>query len=403
MQFPVITELMTLGIAFLGDEPVPKSGSRKIRYYRATSDPNTQFWALNLLGWFGISLVTYLSLSLPYDQFELGYLGHNVAQSTLGLFLSLPMRYVFRAIWNWSFFWRVLVGVTTVLALSASWAVLRLLLFMVMTGERELWGDFGGWLFPSIFVFLAWAALYHGVKYHQLLQREHENLLALESQQRQEALKRAQAESEVRDAQLKLLRYQLNPHFLFNTLNSVTALINVSRAADAQKMLLRLSNFLRYSLESDDKITVPLKEEIDAASLYLQIERARFFDRLTVEILAAPHLMEVMVPSLFLQPLLENAIKYAISQSETGGTIRVEVREEQAGMLQILVEDSGPGKQAAELVSIPERTGIGLANTRARLENLYGEDFSLRLEESPLGGVRITATLPMYGALTHAV
>ena len=219
---------------------MPIEDPKKARYYQVTSDPNAQFWVMNLLGWFGISLITYFSLSLPYNQFELSYLAHNVLQSVVGLILCLPMRYLFRACWAWPTPLRIVISVLAVLVLSTSWAAARLLLFMAMTGERDLWNDFGGWLFPSIFVFLTWAALYHGVKYHQLLQREHEQLLMLESQQRREALKRTEAESAARESQLQLLRYQLNPHFLFNTLNAVTALISTRRAEEAKNMLFRV-------------------------------------------------------------------------------------------------------------------------------------------------------------------
>lgn len=370
--------------------------SRKERFYRVTSDPNAQFWVVNLLGWMGISLVTYLSLSLPYNQFEFSYLAHNFLQSVLGLFLSLPMRYIFRASWHWTTRARMIVVLASVLSLATLWAAGRLLLFMAMTDEQALWNDFGGWLFPSIFVFATWAALYHGVKYHQLLQREHETLLKLESQQRREALKRAQVESAARDAQLHLLRYQLNPHFLFNTLNAISALINTQRTDDARQMVLRLSNFLRYSLESDDQMTVPLEEEVKAASLYLDIERVRFSDRLAVEISIEPAALEIEVPSLLLQPLLENAIKYAIARSEQGGVIRIAAALGE-GTLFLSVEDSGPDQSSYETDYPASTTGIGLRNTRARIDNLYADKGSVTVAESDLGGKAVTVQLPTMG------
>ncbi len=383
--------------------------SQPSRYYEITSDPNAQFWVMNLLGWMGISLVTYLSLSLPYDQFEFAYLAHNFTQSVLGLMLSLPLRYVFRAIWGWSVLPRLAVGLGSVLGISVIWSFVRLLLFMGMTGERGLLADFGGWLFPSIFVFLTWAALYHGVKYHQLLQREHESLIKLESSQRQEALMRSQAESSAREAQLRLLRYQLNPHFLFNTLNSITSLVNAGRSDDAKQMLVRLSAFLRYSLDSDQAMMVTLNQEIEAANLYLRIEQSRFVDRLRLEIDIDPDIGGVSVPSFLLQPLLENSIKYAIARSEDGGTIRISANR--AGgeggahgdeQLLICVEDSGNGERSDltldlefEPGSRDQRTGIGLSNTMARLETLYGERFSLDAASSSLGGAKIEIRLPL--------
>ena len=191
------------------------SGNKILSVYgRVLGDDNALFWSLQLFGWTGISLLTYLSLSVPYDQYELAYLAHNISQSVVGLVLSIPLRPVFRAVWNWAFLPRVVVVLGAAILAALIWAALRLTLFMVMTGESGLWPDFGGWLFPSMFVFFTWAALYHGIKYYQMLQREREALLRIESLQRQEALKLAQVEADARNAQLALLRYQLNPHFL---------------------------------------------------------------------------------------------------------------------------------------------------------------------------------------------
>lgn len=370
------------------------------RYYQVLSDSGSLFWILQTLGWFGVSLVTYISLSLPYDQFDLSYLGHNLSQSILGLLLSLPLRLVCRAVWTWPLLSRSLVVVLAVMLVSALWSVLRLLLFMVMTGESGLWGDFGGWLFPSIFVFLTWVALYHGVKYYQLLQREREALLAIEARKRDEALVLAKAQSEARDAQLKLLRYQLNPHFLFNTLNSVVALIGADRSRDGRDMLLRLSTFLRFTLEDEGEPMVSLERECKALRLYLEIEQVRFADRLQVELDFEPRAMSLAVPSLLLQPLVENAIKHAIARSESGGTIRVSARIDGAH-LQLRVEDSGPGDASANSVSDTDSgTGIGVSNTRARLANLFGDSFDLCMDPSSLGGLCIRISIPVLETLS---
>lgn len=344
--------------------------------------------------------MTYLSLSLPYNQFELSYLAHNLLQSLLGMGLSLPMRTAFKRSWDWPTTSRIFVVFCTVMLLSLAWSASRLLLFMAMTGERGLWGDFGGWWFPSIFVFLTWAALYHGVKYHQLLQREYENIIKLESQQRRDALMRTQAESEAREAQLQLLRYQLNPHFLFNTLNAVSALIATQRTDEATQMLVRLGRFLRYSLESGDRQLVKLSEETAAAALYLEIEQARFSDRLSVEFRVDPIAKDVKVPSLILQPLLENAIKYAISKAEEGGAIRITVELadndiDQNKSISIQVEDSGPGLNPLQSHSANVRMGIGLNNTQARLDALYGAGDHLCICSSDLGGVCVRLTIPV--------
>lgn len=376
-----------------------RGGGTSSRYYRVTSNPATQFWLLNVLGWLGISLVTYLSLSLPYNQFEFSYLAHNLLQSLLGMAMSVPMRTAFKGSWDWPTPSRIFVVFCTVMLLSLAWSASRLLLFMAMTGERGLWGDFGGWWFPSIFVFLTWAALYHGVKYHQLLQREYENIIKLESLQRRDALMRTQAESEAREAQLQLLRYQLNPHFLFNTLNAVNALITTQRTDEATQMLVRLGRFLRYSLESGDQQLVKLSEEIAAAALYLEIEQARFSDRLVTEFGVEASVQEVKVPSLLLQPLIENAVKYAISRAEDGGIIRVTAApllSSEAGYdaVRIVVEDSGSLQHLEANFGQETHMGIGLKNTQARLRSLYGDKGRIEVTNSSLGGMSIVLTIP---------
>ncbi len=149
-------------------------------YGRVLGNDNALFWSLQLFGWTGISLLTYLSLSVPYDQYELAYLAHNISQSVVGLVLSIPLRPIFRTVWNWTFLPRMVVVLGAAILAALAWAALRLTLFMLMTGESGLWPDFGGWLFPSMFVFFTWAALYHGIKYYQMLQREREALLRIE-------------------------------------------------------------------------------------------------------------------------------------------------------------------------------------------------------------------------------
>ena len=367
-------------------------------YYRLVRDDNMLFWLLQCVGWIGISLLTYLSLSVPYEQYEWSYLGHNIGQSLLGFLLSTPLRYVYRAVWNWGGYARVTVVIVSAIALALIWSALRLQLFMTMTGERGLWNDFGGWLFPSLFVFFTWAALYHGIKYFKFLQREQEVAVRAESAQRQEALKRIKAEAQTKAAQLQLLRYQLNPHFLFNTLNSLSALITAERAQDANSMLLKLSTFLRFALERDDMTLTSLREELMAIELYLDIEKVRFSDRLSVELNVADDAYRCSVPSLLLQPLVENCIKYAIARAEAGGTIRVVARRD-GDVLTLIVDDTGPGQERASEGAQKDAdetggVGIGLQNTRERLMTLYGDQFEVSNEHSPLGGRRVRIALP---------
>lgn len=366
------------------------SGNNILRaYVRVLGDDNALFWSLQLFGWTGISLLTYLSLSVPYDQYELAYLAHNISQSVVGLVLSIPLRPIFRTVWNWAFLPRMVVVLGAAILVALAWAALRLTLFMLMTGERGLWPDFGGWLFPSMFVFFTWAALYHGIKYYQMLQREREALLRIESLQRQEAFKLAQVEADARNAQLALLRYQLNPHFLFNTLNSVNALVSKGDAGKATKMINKLSEFFRHSLRAEPETEVTVAEEVATTELYLDIEKTRFADRLTVEIRIAESAKSRLVPSMILQPLVENALKHAIGVSENGGQIRILASEADSGALQVRVEDSGPEGSDLQADQRPPGASVGLDNTRARLHAFYGDCGRLKIEKADIGGYSV--------------
>ena len=366
------------------------SGNNILRAYgRVLGDDNALFWSLQLFGWTGISLLTYLSLSVPYDQYELAYLAHNISQSVVGLVLSIPLRPIFRTVWNWKFLPRMVVVLGAAILAALVWAALRLTLFMLMTGERGLWPDFGGWLFPSMFVFFTWAALYHGIKYYQMLQREREALLRIESLQRQEAFKLAQVEADARNAQLALLRYQLNPHFLFNTLNSVNALVSKGDAGKATKMINKLSEFFRHSLRAEPETEVTVAEEVATTELYLDIEKTRFADRLTVEIRIAESAKSRLVPSMILQPLVENALKHAIGVSENGGQIRILASEADSGALQVRVEDSGPEGSDLQADQRPPGASVGLDNTRARLHAFYGDGGRLKIEKADIGGYSV--------------
>jgi len=367
-------------------------------FSQTVSDSDRLFWLLNAGGWISLSIVTYVSLSLPYDQLQFAYIAHNVLQSVLGFLLSIPLRQAFKATWNWTTTTRVTIAIVLILVVATVWAAMRLQLLIVIAGEADLWDDFGGFLFPSLFVFLAWVALYHLVKYAQLLQRERESLLVLEAGRRQEAFKLVSAESAAREAQLKLLRYQLNPHFLFNTLNSIASLVSARRSDDAQSMIGELSTFLRFSLESDRNVTLPLRDEIEALDLYLRIEQVRFSDRLVVEQDIDPRALAEQVPSLLLQPLVENAIKHAIGRAEEGGHILITAKLHENNLV-VTVEDSGSGidEEQPKVDKLFDSPGFGLRSTAERLENLYGDAFSFNAGRSRLGGLKLALYLPTRG------
>jgi signal transduction histidine kinase len=193
-------------------------------------------------------------------------------------------------------------------------------------------------------------------------------------------------------AQLKSLKLQLSPHFLFNTLNSISALITTDAAA-AERMLTGLSDFLRLSLHNSGEQEVPLDREVQLLQRYLMIQQLRFQDRLKVEIEIDPDASRAMVPNLLLQPLAENAIRHGLAPRARGGKLDIRARREN-GSLVLRVSDDGVGRTIP--TGAPLATGIGLGNTRERLERLYGDSQQLEIASAPDAGFTVTITIPYH-------
>jgi signal transduction histidine kinase len=189
---------------------------------------------------------------------------------------------------------------------------------------------------------------------------------------------------------LEVLRMQLNPHFLFNTLHTISALIHES-PEDADRIVARLSELLRVSLEQSDSQEVPLRQELSFLERYLQIEQTRFQDRLAVEMEIESGLDNILVPSLILQPLVENAIRHGIEPREDSGRVKIGARRLN-GKLELKVSDNGPG--LAESEAAPSREGVGLSNTRSRLSHLYGADHQFELTPASGGGLEVRLLIP---------
>jgi two-component system LytT family sensor kinase len=233
-----------------------------------------------------------------------------------------------------------------------------------------------------LFFFIGWSAFYVA---HQAQAQ------ALGAQRRL-----ADAENAAQAAQVRALRYQVNPHFLFNTLNSLSSLVMTGRSDRAETMLLALSTFFRTSLSLDPSADVSLAEEIDLQRLYLDIEMARFPDRLTVEIDVPPELEQARMPALLLQPIVENAIKYGVSKSRKAVLIRIEARH--LDNHRLLVEISNRLKHGGkdELpAATHEGTGLGLANVCQRLEARWGNRASCRYGPMSGGGYKVSLTMPV--------
>jgi len=197
-------------------------------------------------------------------------------------------------------------------------------------------------------------------------------------------------------AQLSSLKMQLQPHFLFNTLGAIMVLIQQQKTAQAEAMVEKLGDLLRLTLEDVEAQEVPLWRELEFLRLYLSIEQVRFEDRLRVRIAQSTGLSEALVPHMVLQPIVENAVRHGLGQSEEAVTIEV-VAACANGSLNLVVSDDGPGL----LSSRPGRSGIGLANTRNRLVRLYGESAHLAIEPAADRGVRVTITLPIRTGISE--
>jgi LytS/YehU family sensor histidine kinase len=209
---------------------------------------------------------------------------------------------------------------------------------------------------------------------------------------RDRELRTSVLESQLAKAQLQALKVQLHPHFLFNTLNSISELMHED-VRGAERMITRLSDLLRITLENLGTQEITLREEMDFVRGYLEIEQTRFHDRLQVSYDVAPETLDVRVPNLLLQPIVENAVRHGISKSSKSGLIQIK-SERQGDRVILTVRDNGPGLKSNGH-SQSSNFGIGLSTTRTRLQFLYGGDHSLALNNLAAGGLEVRMNVPM--------
>ncbi len=232
--------------------------------------------------------------------------------------------------------------------------------------------------------------LQSGVLYYQRYQERSREVLNIE-------LRASELQSQLVSAQLNALKMQLQPHFLFNTLNAITVLVRQQKSKDAERMLGYLSDLLRGVLEDVDTQEVSLQRELEYLQLYLAIEQVRFADRLRVEVSADPAVQEASVPQLILQPIVENAIRHGIGRSSSAGRVLISASKID-GKVELRVQDDGPGLSPGDASN---DQGIGLANTRARLQQLYGQDAGLEIKNCDRGGVIVTMSIPFHHSHTE--
>ncbi|QBY06071.1 sensor histidine kinase [Thalassotalea sp. HSM 43] len=340
---------------------------------------NRFFWFLHIGGWVGFAFVHYLG-SLLHDLRDL-FTWVTLLSAYAGAIFSYPLRYVYRRAWNMTPLKIALVVIVSSYISGLLWQVVKNISYweIYKHGWRpDFWLYYTQSSLWSFYIMLSWSGLYFVIKYYQMLQTEKQKVLS--------------ANNMANQAQLKMLRYQLNPHFLFNTLNAISTLVLIDENKNANAMVTKLSDFLRYSLDMDTMKKVTLAQEIKALQLYLDIEKVRFEDRLRIEFEIQKNCQNALVPSLLFQPLVENAIKYAIAVKENGGTISLKVSRF-ANDLLLELSDDGPGAKIVK-GELARENGVGLANTRERLATLYDKNYSMVISDNVPSGVKINIRIP---------
>ncbi len=346
-----------------------------------------QFWVFQLTGWsIWVILLLIRDRTFVPREYMLDRAGVFLLDAVVGILLTTALRYLYRYVWDMSAQIRLAAVILGSLLASFAWRPIKLMITSTEFGAVvDLTGyGYGSYnsLIPVTFgLLVGWSVLYFLIKYYQLFQLEKEKSL------RSEAL--------AHEAQLRMLRYQLNPHFLFNTLNAISTLVLQQSTVCANEMLTKLSKFLRYSLEHDPLDQVDLAHEIVSARLYLDIEKVRFEERMQIEINISNEAQQALVPSMLLQPLVENSIKHAISRSEEGGMIEISAEVDKLNLI-IRVSDDGPGPPEGKEGETPHPTsmGVGLKNIRDRLREMYGDGHSLVITRRQPKGCTVTVTIP---------
>lgn len=341
------------------------------------------FWWLQSGGWLGYASLSYLQALAHGKSPDYWRLSFGVALA--GFVVTLGVRQVLKRAWGWPPRRFVPLAGGCVLLATALVGLASITLVLDWCGASCRPASPLGYFASGtgqFYVVLSWVAFYVGIKYYRQLQQQTRQALA--------------ANAMAHQAQLKMLRYQLNPHFLFNTLNAISTLVLDRQNELANRMVQGLGSFLRHSLDSDPMQRVTLKQELDALNLYLGIEKVRFDERLAVETRIESGCYSALLPGMLLQPLVENAIKHAISHRVSGGRLVIGASR-QGDRLCLTVSDNGPGEQAgppAPRHGNGQGTGTGLSNTRERLRVLYGEAQSVQVVQQDSGGVEVRLSLP---------
>lgn len=356
---------------------------------------NRAFWNLQLAGWgaaFLLRGVSALANQQPFDLLAL-ILVTTITGFSISLILSVIYRKLIQQqpLVTWG-----LTAVVLMIAVLLHASIDAWVQGVYYAAARET--TFAQRLIGLIPLPLAmlggWSALYYAINFFLTVEQQADRLERLEAQ--------------ATAAQLAMLRYQLNPHFLFNTLNSISTLVLLKQTEPANAMLTRLSGFLRHTLIAEPGSQVTLAQEIETLQLYLDIERMRFEERLRTQFEIEDAALAAQLPAMLLQPLVENAIKYAVSTQEEGAQIALTARVI-GERLRLTVEDTGPGVDDARPTPLgdpgappvpgrPVSTGVGLANIRNRLAQAYGDNHLFETRSEAGGGFTVLIEIPFTRA-----
>ena len=349
-------------------------------------DKNRAFWRLQALGWGGalvLRAATGIANDLPPDFLVVVLIG-AITGFSVSLLLSVVYSYLInqKPYITWSATALALPAAVGISAFINAWT---LSVYQGGSPETGFANLMLGVFYLDMTLLGAWSALYYAINFFLQVEQQADQLERLE----------AQATS----AQLAMLRYQLNPHFLFNTLNSISTLVLLKQTEPANAMLTRLSSFLRHTLVTQPGAKVTVAEEVETLKLYLDIERMRFEERLRTEFRIDPAAANAAIPSLLLQPLVENAIKYGVSAQEEGASITL-TAQVIGPRLRLSVADTGPGIQASDRQGDTQArghasTGVGLANISERLQQAYGAQHRFEIDSPPDGGFTVTLEIPL--------
>ncbi|VWX51944.1 sensor histidine kinase [Novosphingobium sp. 9U] len=351
---------------------MPRAGRRAIVWSIAA------FWSLHLL--------VLAAISAASSQDPAGVLARRMGLVVIAAGLCYAIHLVLRPVRARPFWQMALIAGALALVGAAIYGAVTTAILYYGIGYPDM--PYKGPLRPytmSMFIedaflwlysFFSWTALYLALVY-QFDLRERERLLA-------------QVEALAHKAQVRALRYQINPHFLFNTLNSISAMIWEKDLQRAEEMVLGLSSFLRTTLGIDPSEDVTLAQEIALQRLYLDIEQIRYPERLKVEIDIPAELQDARVPSLILQPLVENAIKYGVARSSSTTKLRIAAQHSRDALMLCVEDDAHPSSKEA-----PTSTGLGLLNVRQRLATRFGERWSLNAAPGGSRGFRVDLGIPL--------